>query len=173
MATNTYVYNSQKCLLVITVFVFAEQLWQAALFSLIVVPVFAQTWVSDLVVIPVENDPIMGTSPYHLAKLNASGHAATIAPTDQTGIIGIVQQEAGKTGKAGIAQIGIALCDFDGGTQSGDYVQASTTTAGLCHDAGPQFPASGAIVGRAMSTNAGPGLFEACRKPNGGSRRRL
>ena len=137
-----------------------QQFRVAPLFFLAVLPTLAQTWVSDLVLIPFENDSAVGTTAYHLAKLDNFGRAVTAASNDTGGIIGVVQQGAGRTGRAGIAQVGVALCDFDGPTTSGDYVQASSSTAGLCHDAGREFPASGSIVGRAMSTNSGAGIFE-------------
>lgn len=127
---------------------------------LAVIPACAQTWVSDLVVVPVQNDTTVGTANYHLAKLNQEGQAVVLATGDTSGFIGIVQQDAGKSGKAQIAQMGVGQCEFDGATTSGDYVQASTTTGGLCHDAGATFPGSGSIVGRVMSTNAGAGVFE-------------
>jgi hypothetical protein len=130
----------------------------SALFTAI--PAFSQTWVSDLVVVPIDNDPVIGTAPYRLAKLSASGQAVLFGVQDNSGLVGIVQQGAGKSGKAGLAQVGVALCEFDGGTTAGDYVSASATDSGLCHDAGAQFPQSGSIVGRAISTNARAGVFE-------------
>jgi lysophospholipase L1-like esterase len=123
-------------------------------------PALAQTWVSDLVVVPMENDPVIGTALYRLAKLSPTGQAVMLAQRDNSGLVGIVQQGAGTSGKAGIAQMGVALCEFDGATTSGDYVLASEANPGLCHDAGAQFPGTGSIVGRAISTNAGAGVFE-------------
>lgn len=106
----------------------------------------------------IANDTTTGTTINTLAKIIANGSAAAAvitATTDTTGAIGIVTGGAGKTGSAQIATQGIALCQFDAtAINVGDWVQISSTTAGDCHDAGATKPASGEIVGHAVTGGA-------------------
>lgn len=109
----------------------------------------------------IQNAGVTGTSQNHIAKLTgAPSTAVTPLTTDTDGFVGIVVAGAGTTLQASIAFSGTPSCTFDGATTSGDYVQESTTTAGDCHDAGASFPASGQVLGRVLSTNAGAGTYQ-------------
>jgi len=108
----------------------------------------------------VANATSTGTTLNKLAKL--SGAPATVVLTsasDASGAVGIVIDGAGTTGSAQIARSGQASCAFDGATTSGDYVQISATVAGDCHDVGANYPSSGQVLGRVLSTNAGAGTY--------------
>src|SRR5262249_15052794 len=107
------------------------------------------------------NDSTTGTSLNFLAKLNgaSSSCAVKLTTSDTAGALGIVVGGSGTTGNAVIAYRGYASCSFDGATTAGDYVQISSTNAADCHDAGPGYPASGQVLGRVLSTNAGAGTY--------------
>lgn len=127
------------------------------LISLLSLSCFAQTRfdASSQLAFKVANDGTTGTTVNQLAKANSSG-AAVNAGTGDTGVpVFVVVGGAGTTGNASLAVAGAVTCKFDasGGT-SGHYVQASTTTAGTCHDAGTSIPASGWIVGTLLSSPA-------------------
>lgn len=97
------------------------------------------------------NDTTTGTTVNTLAKIISSGAVIT-GTSDTTGAIGIVTSGAGKSGSAVIATQGIVLCQFDATLINvGDWVQISPTTAGDCHDAGATKPASGEIIGHAVT----------------------
>src|ERR1051326_4466273 len=118
---------------------------------------FAQTRIdaSSQLSIRVQNDGTTGTTLSQLAKANSSG-AAINAGTSDTGIpVFIVIGGAGTTGNAQLAIAGAVSCKFDasGGT-AGHFVQASTSTAGTCHDAGASVPTGGWIVGTLLSSPA-------------------
>lgn len=101
-----------------------------------------------------------GTTVNKLAKLTGAPSTAIVtATTDTRGAIGVVVAGAGTTGSASIASIGQASCVFDGATTAGDYVQISSSTAGDCHDAGANYPVSGQVLGRVLSTNGGGGTY--------------
>lgn len=85
--------------------------------------------------------------------------AADAATTDTLGIIGIAQTAATAGQGVIVGKFGQFMCAFDGPTTAGDYVQASTTVAGQCHDAGASYPTSGQVVGRVTTTNAGGGSY--------------
>jgi hypothetical protein len=91
-----------------------------------------------------------------LAVFTGAPTTATVAPTSNAIVMGIVTAGAGITGNATVEQSGIAPCIFDGATTAGDYVQSSTTTAGDCHDAGASYSAG---IGRVLSTNSGAGTY--------------
>src|SRR5204863_1844511 len=59
---------------------------------------------------------------------------------------------------------GKASCVFDGATTAGDYVVASTTVGGDCHDSGATQPTV-QIIGRVLSTNGGAGTYTIALKP--------
>lgn len=89
---------------------------------------------------------------------------ATVAPTDNIpAILGVVTANAGITGTAVIEQSGIAPCIFDGATTAGDYVTASSSVAGDCHDTNLSSSlltgSQNGTVGIVLSTNAGGGLY--------------
>jgi hypothetical protein len=100
-----------------------------------------------------------GTTNYFLAKVGAGGGAVQAGTSDSTGILGVVVSGGGKTGSAQIAVAGSAPCAFDGSTTAGDYVQASSTSPGACHDAGASYPSTGQVLGRVSWTNAGAGEY--------------
>jgi hypothetical protein len=102
-----------------------------------------------------------GTVVFRLAVLGSAPSACSVAPAGtSTGIVGVVVSGAGSTGVARVAQSGRATCEFDDATTAGHYVQASSTVAGKCHDAGQWRPTAGQILGRVLSTNGGPGAYE-------------
>lgn len=100
------------------------------------------------------NDTTTGTTVNLVVKLVATGAVVT-ATGDTTGAIGIVTAGAGKTGVAQVATQGVVSCQFDANAVIiGDWVQLSSITAGDCHDAGATRPASGEILGHAVSGGA-------------------
>jgi Collagen triple helix repeat (20 copies)/Stigma-specific protein, Stig1 len=106
----------------------------------------------------VPNDTTVGTTQYRLARL-AGSNAVVASTSDTSGFLGIVLGGAGTTGSSDIAQLGQASCYFDGAITAGDYVVASTTSGGACHDIGATYPSSGQVIGRVLSTNGSPGVF--------------
>lgn len=103
-----------------------------------------------------------GTVISELAVLSSGSNPATvtIAPLGATGgILGVCISGCGPAGNASVAISGLVSCFFDGSTTSNDYVQASATTAGRCHDSGPNFPTSGQVLGRVLATNLGAGVY--------------
>lgn len=106
-----------------------------------------------------DNDPA-GTGLNLIAKLTPTGMLQTVSTTDRGGAVGVIVSGAGTTGRARLAVVGGAQCVFDGGTTGGNYVQISSTVAGNCHDAGPDYPASGQVMGRVLETNAAAGTYE-------------
>jgi hypothetical protein len=107
------------------------------------------------------NDGSTGTSLNFLATYNGATPAcavkATAGPTD--GVIGVVSNGSGTSGNAVITYRGYVPCSFDGSTTTGDFVVASTTNAGDCHDAGTTRPAGVQVIGRVESTNSGVGTY--------------
>lgn len=111
-------------------------------------------------VLRIANASSTGTTQYKLSKLTgAPSTAVGIGTTDLTGILGAPVSGAGTTGNTHIPLAGESLCIFDGATTAGDYVQASATVAGDCHDAGSTYPTSNQILGRVLSTNGGGGTY--------------
>lgn len=103
-----------------------------------------------------------GTVANELAKLvgaSTASQAQVITTSDTSGIFGVVAGGAGTTGNAQIAVSGQVSCQFDGATTKNDYVVASTTSAGKCHDAGVTLPTGVTVVGTVLSTNGGSGLY--------------
>jgi len=107
------------------------------------------------------NDTTTGTSLNFLAAYNGASTACAVkAGTGSTdGVLGIVSGGSGTSGNAVITYRGYAQCSFDGGTTAGDFVTASTTNAGDCHDSGGTRPAGVQVVGRVESTNTGAGTY--------------
>lgn len=87
--------------------------------------------------------------------------AAVVSGTaDTTGIQGIAVAGAGVVGSVVIQQSGESQCVFDGATTANDYVQNSSTFTGDCHDTGSaNYPASGQVIGRVLSTNGAAGTY--------------
>ncbi|HKW98484.1 MAG TPA: hypothetical protein VJN43_12180 [Bryobacteraceae bacterium] len=106
------------------------------------------------------NQGTTGTGLNQLAKL--AGAPSTVlksATADVGGAVGICTSGCGATGTATITYAGVAGCVFDGPTTADDYVQISSATAGDCHDAGANYPASNQVIGRVLSTNAAGGTY--------------
>ena len=108
------------------------------------------------------NDATTGTALNFLAIYNGASPACAVkAGTANTdGVLGIVSGGSGTSGNAVITYRGYAQCSFDGGTTAGDYVVASVTNAGDCHDTGTATrPSGGQVIGRVESTNSGAGTY--------------
>jgi hypothetical protein len=90
--------------------------------------------------------------------VNASGttEAETATVSSIQGVEGICVANCSTSGTAQIARYGIATCTFDGSSTAGDYIQASTGTAGDCHDTGSSaYPSNGAqVLGRVLSSQS-------------------
>jgi hypothetical protein len=78
-------------------------------------------------------------------------------PTD-TAILGVVIG-LNSSSSAKVALTGVAPCYFDGYAQWGNYVANSPSSAGSCHDVGPDLPENGVVIGRVMQSNSGPGTL--------------
>lgn len=106
------------------------------------------------------NDATTGTTQFKLATLTSSGAAIIFPHTQTSGVLGIVVDNAGKTGSAEVAEWGQATCTFDGGTTANDYVEPSSTNDGNCVDAGAARPTNNSeIIGKVLSTNASAGNY--------------
>lgn len=115
---------------------------------------------TQLTVLSIANASVTGTTLNTLTKVTGAPSTAVIAATTDTyGIFGITTAGAGTTGNASVQILGQASCVFDGATTAGDYVQASTTTGGDCHDFGATYPTGGQVIGRVLSTNAATGTY--------------
>ncbi len=111
-------------------------------------------------IVEIANAGSTGTTVNKLAKLTGAPSTAVIAATTDTqAIVGVVVGGAGTSGSAQIAIEGQATCVFDGATTAGDYVQASSGTAGDCSDIGATYPGSGQALGRVLSTHGGAGTY--------------
>jgi len=96
------------------------------------------------------------TANNHLAIL--AGNTATLARTDSLGgVIGLVINSGGGSGKATILVMGPGICMFDGPTAAGHYFQASESVPGACHDTGPGRPRFGQILGLITQSTGGGG----------------
>ena len=114
--------------------------------------------------IPYVNAAATGTTTNRLAKIIDVGGAPKgqlLGTGDTTLGFGICSSGCGTTGTGQIDVLGISNCDFDGATTDQDYVIASVTTAGKCHDAGSAtvIPTGVAVFGRVLSTNGGAGTY--------------
>lgn len=116
----------------------------------------------------IQNANPTGTESNALVKL-VGGQATVTTTSDTSGIIGVCSDNCNNTGLASVQQTGVGPCGFDGGTTAGDYVQASTTSAGLCHDTGATYPSSGEIIGQVLSTNSGGGNYNILLSTNSNS----
>ncbi len=114
------------------------------------------------------NDTTTGTAANLLAVYNSSATGAQTAATSNTdGVIGVVSGGAGTAGKAVLTWAGFASCNFDASSPvAGDFVVASTTQAGKCHDTGSTTRPTGVqVIGR---IEAG-GVRVSLDSPSGGS----
>jgi hypothetical protein len=85
-----------------------------------------------------------------------TGSAGTILINpagNQSGIIGIATSLPSAS-TVNVQQSGTAFCNFDGAATAPNYVQASSSVNGDCHDAGASYPSSGQVLGRIL-TNIG------------------
>ncbi len=94
----------------------------------------------------------------HKLAILSGGTTVTVATTGSTtGVIGLVVNSAGTTGKATILIMGPGTCMFDGPTTAGHYFQASEAIAGDCHDAGAIRPRSNQNLGLITQSIGGEG----------------
>ena len=105
------------------------------------------------------NDGTTGTSLNFLAKYNTAGCAVKAGTSDTDGLIGIVSNGSGTTGNAVITYRGYVPCSFDSTPALGDFVSASTSNAGDCHDAGATRPTGVQVLGRVESLSPGSGTY--------------
>ncbi len=97
------------------------------------------------------NDATTGTTLNQLAVYNSGATGVQTAATSSAdGVVGVVSGGAGTSNKAVITWAGLAACNFDAANPiAGDYVIASTTQAGKCHDTGSTTRPTGAqAIGR-------------------------
>ena len=101
------------------------------------------------------NNGTTGTVANNLAILTGAPSTATVALTSSIeGVVGLVVAGAGTSGNASILWGGIGLCAFDAFiVTAGDYVEASTTSPGKCHDNGTIRPTV-QIIGRAVTSGS-------------------
>jgi hypothetical protein len=97
------------------------------------------------------NDTTNGTTVNQLAVYNGGATGVQTGATSSTdGVLGVVSGGAGTSGKAVVTWAGLASCNFDAGSPvAGDYVVASSTQAGKCHDSGSTTRPTGVqVIGR-------------------------
>jgi hypothetical protein len=92
-----------------------------------------------------------------LTTVLSTSRAVNATTSDLTGVIGIASSTVSAGSTVLVNVYGTALCVFDGATTAGDYVQASTTIAGNCHDVGASFPSANQVLGYVLSSNGGAG----------------
>ncbi|MBZ5613150.1 MAG: hypothetical protein LAO23_04005 [Acidobacteriia bacterium] len=113
------------------------------------------------------NDGTNGTTLNYLAVYNSSASGVQTASTASTdGVVGIVSGGAGTSNKAVLTWAGLASCNFDAVNPiAGDYVIASTTQSGKCHDSGSTTRPSGVqVIGKIESG----GVRVSLAPPSGG-----
>jgi len=112
------------------------------------------------------NDATNGTTLNQLAVYNSTAAGVQTAATSSTdGVVGVVSGGAGTSNKAVITWAGFAACNFDAANpMAGDYVVASTTQAGKCHDTGSTTRPSGV---QAIGRLEGGGLRVSLAPPSG------
>jgi hypothetical protein len=84
------------------------------------------------------------------------GIAGPPAPISPPGSAGGIIYSAGQT--VPVIVNGMVACQFDTQVVGGDFVQPSSNNIGFCSSAGQTYPASGPVLGIALSAN-GPGSF--------------
>lgn len=114
------------------------------------------------------NDTVTGTTLNSLAVYNSGGTGVQTAGTSSSdGVVGIVASGAGNGAntKAVITWAGYVSCSFDAANPTlNDYVIASTTQAGKCHDGGTSRPSGVQVIGRVESG----GVRVSLSSPSGG-----
>lgn len=99
------------------------------------------------------NDTSTGTTVNQLAKISSAGKALKTTTSDLGIPVFVVTSGAGTSGSAVLANGGIVACQTDAsGATIGDYVGASSATAGRCADLGATPPTSGWVIGQAQTT---------------------
>jgi len=98
------------------------------------------------------NDPTTATVLYELVGANQSTGNAKLAGPGFLGLgaLGIAIAQAGTSAQYPetiVAMSGETQCVFDNTAVNYDFFQVSPTTAGKCHDAGPNYPAVGQVLG--------------------------
>ena len=81
------------------------------------------------------------------------GRVVTAAISDSTRIFGVAQASAVSGTPVNVISSGTASCIFDNVANQGDYVQASTSVAGDCTDAGSGYPTSGQLIGIVLTAS--------------------
>ena len=97
-----------------------------------------------------------GSTAYVLQTLTtvfSASRAADATTSISTGIVGVAGNTAVAGNTVSVNLYGTTTCLFDGPATAGNYVQASTTTAGACHDAGASYPTSNQVLGRVLVTS--------------------
>jgi hypothetical protein len=94
-----------------------------------------------------------------LTTVSSASRATNSTTSSTTGVIGVATSTVATGNTVLVATYGNVSCVYDGATTAGDYVQASTTVAGDCHDAGATFPTSNQVLGRVYSANASGGTY--------------
>lgn len=110
----------------------------------------------------VPNDTVTGTTQFTLTKINASGNAVVMAPTDTNGYTGVCVSNCGTVGSAWIAFAGIVPLKVDGTTTNQHYILISTSVGGDGHDSGATtYPpaGSGDVIGRIAAPSTSSGSF--------------
>jgi len=92
-----------------------------------------------------------------LTTVLSVSRAVNATTSDATGIIGIASTTVSAGSSVLVNVYGTALCVFDGATTAGDYVQASATVAGNCHDVGASYPPANQVLGYVLSSNSTAG----------------
>jgi len=116
----------------------------------------------------VPNSSSPGTATNKLAILASGAYQArTALTTSTTNIVGVCQSGCTTTGNAVLAVGGTAACVFDGATTEADWVVASTTVAGDCHDGGATTPVNVQVLGQVTSTNGAGGTYNLDLNPVG------
>lgn len=110
------------------------------------------------------NDSGTGTTANKLVIYTTGATVKVAATTDTSDVVGICVSgitgtSCGTSGNASVAIAGQAQCVFDGATTAADFVVASTTAAGDCHDAGATVPATVQVLGVVLSTNGAGGTY--------------
>ncbi len=94
-----------------------------------------------------------------LTTVSSASRAVDATTSDVTGLIGIASSTQAPGAAELVSVYGTADCVFDGATTAGDYVQASTTVAGNCHDLGASYPTTNQVLGFVLSSNAVSGTY--------------
>jgi hypothetical protein len=114
--------------------------------------------------ISLANQNPTGTTLDTLTVLTGGPSTGIIAPVSTVnGIVGVCVSNCTAAGNAVVQQTGITPCVFDGATTANDYVVASTTVTGNCHDSGvvppTKPPQNTEVIGQVLSSNGAGGTY--------------